>query len=79
MDGANVGMVQSGSCLGLALKARQSLRIAGYLVGEKLDSDKAVKPQVLGLVYHAHTTELGDDAVVRDRRANHDEASVTVA
>jgi hypothetical protein len=53
------------------------LRVAGYLVGKKLEGDEAVKPQVLGLVYHAHTTaaELGANAVVRDRRVDHDEAS----
>jgi hypothetical protein len=37
-------MVQCRSRLSLALKTRQGLRIAGYLVGEKLESDEAMKP-----------------------------------
>ena len=40
---------------------------------EKLERDEPAEPEVFGLVDHTHATgaELGDDAIVRDRLADH--------
>jgi hypothetical protein len=73
VDRANVGMVQRGGSLGFALKAAECLRVFGYIVGQKLQSDKAVELDIFSLVDHTHATatELFDDAVVRDGLADH--------
>ena len=70
---ANVGMVQRGSGLRLALKTGQSLRVFGHIVGEKFQGDEAVQLDVLGLVDHAHaaTAKLLDDPVVGNSLAEH--------
>ena len=73
VDGADVGMIQRGGGLGLALKAAEGLRVFGDVVGQELKSDKAAELHVLGLVDHTHpaAAELLDDAVVRDGLADH--------
>ena len=73
VDSADVGMVQGRRRLGLALEAGQSLRIAGYLVGQKLEGDEAMQPRVFGLVDHAHAPAAQplDNSVVRDSLADH--------
>ena len=73
VDGADVGMVESGGGAGFALEAAQSLRVAGDLVGEKFEGDEAVEASVFGFVDHAHaaTAEFLEHAVVRDGLANH--------
>ena len=73
VDGADIGMVQSGGRPGLALEAVQGLRVLGNIFRQELQSDKAVQPGVFGLVNHAHAaaTELLDDAVMRDGLADH--------
>ena len=65
-------MVQSRGGLSLAPETLQSLGILGDLVGQELQSDKAVEASVLGLVDHTHpaAAELLDDAVVRDGLAD---------
>ena len=67
VDGADIRMVEGGSCLGFALKAAEGLRIFGDLIGQKLESDKTMQPGVLGLVDHTHTAAANffNDAVVR--------------
>ena len=67
VNGANVRMVQSRSRLGLALKAAEGLRIFGDVVGQELEGDKTVQPNVLGLVDNTHATaaHLLNHAVVR--------------
>src|SRR5271155_3333686 len=69
VDGADIGMVQGGGGLRLALKAGQRLWVFGYFIGKKLQRDKAVQSYVLGLVHHAHSTatEFFDDPIVGDR------------
>jgi hypothetical protein len=68
MDRADIGMVQSRGRLRLPLEAGQGLGVFGDVLRQKLQGDKPVQGQVLGLVDHTHTaaTELLDDAVVRD-------------
>jgi hypothetical protein len=71
-------MVQCRSRLGLALKARKRLRVAGHLIWKKLEGDEPVKPDVLGLVDDAHAaaTQLLHDSVVRDSPANKEAAAL---
>ena len=68
VDGADVGMIQGGGCLGLAAEALQSLMILGEVVGEKFESDEAAEAGVLGFVDDAHSAaaKLLDDSVMRD-------------
>jgi hypothetical protein len=69
VDCANVGMIQRGGGLGFALKAGQSLRIAGYSLRQKLERDKTSETGVLGFVDDTHSAaaEFFEDAVMRDR------------
>jgi hypothetical protein len=67
VDGADVGMVQRRSGLGLAAEALQSPGVLGEFFRQELQSNKAGEPGVLGLVYDA---QLLDDAVVRDGLAD---------
>jgi hypothetical protein len=73
MNGADIGVIEGGSGLRLALKTGQRLGVFGNLVGQKLQGDEAMKAEVLSLIDHPHpaTTELLDNAVVRDRLADH--------
>ena len=73
VDGADVGMVQGGSGLRLALKTAEGLRIFGNVFGKKLQSDEAMQPRVFGFVDNAHsaTTQAFNDAVVRKGLADH--------
>ena len=70
---ADVGMVQGGSGLRLALETGEGLRIFGNFVGQELERDKAMQLDVLGFVDHAHAAaaEFLDDAVVRNGLADH--------
>jgi hypothetical protein len=73
IDRADVGMIEGRSGAGLAAKPFQSMRIIGHIFGEELESDESPEFSVFGLVHHAHaaTTQLLDDAIVRDGLADH--------
>ena len=73
VNGADVGMVQRGSCLRFALKPGEGLRILRNFIGQKFERDKTAKLDVFGFVDDAHSaaTELLDDAVMRDGLAYH--------
>ncbi len=73
VNSADIGMIQRGSGLGLALKTSQGLRVTGDLVRQEFQGHKTVQPGVFGLVNDAHAaaTELLDNAVVRDGLADH--------
>ena len=73
VDGANVGMVESGRGLSFATETGQSLGIAGEFGGEKLEGDEAMQARVFGLVDDAHaaSAEFFGDAVVRDGIGGH--------
>src|SRR5215467_9245947 len=72
VDGADVGMIQSGSGFGFTAESLKSLRILGNGLRQEFQRYKAAKRGVLGLVDNAHpaTTELLDDAVVRNGLAD---------
>jgi hypothetical protein len=73
VDGADVGVVQGGRGLGLALKTGKHLRVFGYVRGKKLQGDKAIEFDILSLVDDAHpaTTKLLSNVVMRDGFADH--------
>src|SRR6516162_1321904 len=54
VNGANVGVVESGSSVRFALEARERLRVAGDIFEQEFERDKAVEAKVLCLVDHAH-------------------------
>src|SRR5580704_15221712 len=72
VDGADIWVVQCGSGTCFPAKPFQSLRVLGYILGQKLQGNKAAKLSVLGLVDHTHapTADLFDDAVMRDGLAD---------
>src|SRR5437879_2101033 len=67
-------MVEGGGRLGFTLEAPQGLMVRGHFFRQELERDEAVELGVLGLIHHTHSaaTELIHDAVVRNRRSNHD-------
>ena len=72
VDGADVGVIQSGCGLGFALKTGENLRIAGNFGGKEFERDKTMQASVFGFIDNAHTStaETFDDAVVRKRLAD---------
>jgi hypothetical protein len=67
-------MVQRRGSAGFAAEALQRQRIAGNVVGQELQGDKAAQAGILGLVDDAHAAaaaELFNDSVVGDGLANH--------
>ena len=73
IDRADIGMIQGGSRLRLALKPSQRLGVVRNSIREKLQGDKSVQGYVLGLVdyTHAAAAEFFDNAVVRDGLTDH--------
>src|SRR4051794_9265170 len=65
VNGADVGMVEGGSSLGLPLEAAEGLRIGGEFVGRELQRDVATELEVFRLIDHTHpTAELTQNAVM---------------
>ena len=73
VNGADVGMIQSRGRLGFALKARQSLRILGDIVGKELQRDEAMQPRVFRLIDDTHATaaQLLNDLIMGDGFTDH--------
>src|SRR5207245_2573972 len=73
VNGADVGMVQRGGRACLAVEAFQRCGGLGQFFGEEFQGHVAAQGAVLGLVHHAHpaTTQLLQNAVMRDRFADH--------
>src|SRR5207237_901563 len=73
IDGAYVGMVKCGGSARFTLEALQSLRIVGQSFRKKLQGHTAPQARVLGFVNHTHasSTQLMEDAVMRDRLIDH--------
>src|SRR4029077_12220542 len=65
VDRTNVRMIQSGSGLGFAFKARQGLRIAGDFGGEEFQGHETVEFDVFGFIDDTHpaTAELFEDSI----------------
>ena len=73
VDSADVGMVQGRSRAGFAAKSFQCLRILRDILRQELERYKSAKGGVLGLINHTHAAaaEHLDDAVMRNRMADH--------
>jgi hypothetical protein len=73
VDGADAGMVQSGSGVSFTAKTFESLRVLDHIFGQKFQGDRAVETGVEGLVDHTHSasTEILYDTEVRDALVNH--------
>jgi hypothetical protein len=72
MDHANVGVVQRGRSLGLALKTAEGLRIVGQFLGKELQGNVTPQLKVFRLIHYAHasTTDSAEDVVMRDCLTN---------
>src|ERR1039457_1220336 len=70
VDGANIGMIESGRCSRLPAKAFQGCRVLRKFIGQEFEGDEAAKLNVLSLVHNTHATapEFLDDAVM-DRKS----------
>src|ERR1700758_5529052 len=68
VNGADVGMVESGGCAGFAAEAIDGLRIVGNALGNEFQGDVAAEARVLRFVNYAHPTaaEFLDHSVVRN-------------
>src|SRR5215467_10491967 len=71
VDGADMGMVQSGGGARFALKPFQSLAVLRTMFGEELQGNGAAELGVFGLINHTHAaaTQLLEDAVMRNGSA----------
>jgi len=76
MDDANIGMVERGGRLGLALEAFEGLKVRGKLLREELEGDESVQLGVLSLIDYTHATtpELLENAIVGNGLAGHQHA-----
>jgi len=73
INGADIGMVQSGGRTRFAPEAFQGLVISREVFGKELQGDLAAQGQVFGLVDHTHpaASEFFHDVVMRDSFADH--------
>jgi hypothetical protein len=80
IDGADVGMIQSGGCLSLASESLERARVRRHIFRQEFQGDKTAEFGVLGLVDDPHppAAQLLDDPVVRHRPANHRKFSTSI-
>ena len=73
VDGADAGMVESGSRVGFTAKTFESLGVLDHVIGKKFQGDGTVEAGVAGFVNHPHSAgaEFLNDAEVRDGLVNH--------
>ena len=73
VNGADIGVIERGGGLGLALKPGQSLRVFGDFIGQELQRHKTPQAGILGFVHHAHAAaaQLFEDSIMRDGLADH--------
>ena len=73
VNGADIGMIQGGCRLSLALEAGQRLRITANVLRQKFKGHKAVQACVFGFVDHTHATatEFVGDSIVGDGLTDH--------
>ncbi len=73
VNGADVGMIESGGRAGFAPEAFESLRVVGKLVGKELQGDEASELRVFSFVNHAHpaAAQPVHYAIVRDGLTDH--------
>src|SRR5579859_1738701 len=66
-------MAESRRGLCLASKAREHLRVMGYVFGQKLQGHKSLQASVFRFIHHSHpaAAKLFKHPVMFDRSANH--------
>jgi hypothetical protein len=69
IDRTDIGMIQRGCCLGLALKPSQGLRVEGDAFWQEFESDETMKPRVLGFVDLAQISSLKGPSPIRETTA----------
>src|SRR5579864_5421229 len=77
VNGANAGMVQSGSGLRFALKTAERLRVFSNIIRKKFESDKTAEAGVFSFVDDAHAaaTELLQNTVMSNDLIGHSRGS----
>jgi hypothetical protein len=72
VNGADIGMIQSGGRLGLAPETGESLAVSGKLIGQELQRTKR-QVGCFGFVDDAHfpAAQFLGEAIVRDGSADH--------
>ena len=73
INGADIRMIQRRSGARFALKALQRLRIFSEHIGQEFQCDPPAKAKVFGSIHLAHSSspESAQNAIVRDRFADH--------
>ena len=68
VDGADVGMVERGGGLRLALESFQSLAVARHFIRQEFQRDEAVQGSVFGFIHYTHSAaaEFFEHPVVRN-------------
>ena len=66
------GMIECRRCLGFAFEAAERLRVASDRIGKEFQRDEAAEFDVFSFIDDAHaaTTDLFDDAVMREGTSN---------
>ncbi|MEX1246452.1 MAG: hypothetical protein WEB59_16690 [Thermoanaerobaculia bacterium] len=79
VDRADVGVIQSRRCSGFSQEASLGSFFPAKIGRQKLEGDKAVQPQVSGLVDHPHAAlaDSFEDLEMRDRLADHPGVTVS--
>ena len=74
VNGADVGVIQRRSCLGLTLEASQGLGVASHVVGQKFQGNKTEQAGVLRFVHHSHAAaaQFLEDLIVGNGFADHE-------
>src|ERR1700688_462146 len=72
INGADVWMVQRGSCLCLSLEPLQRKSVLSHVADQKLQRDHPVQTDILRLIHFSHSPapESIQNAVVRDGLSN---------
>jgi hypothetical protein len=71
IDGANIGVIQSGGGAGFAAETFKGQRVTGQVVGKELKCDESAELGVFGLVNHAHAAaEFLENFVVGNRASS---------
>src|SRR5215471_5618485 len=72
VNGADIWMIQCGSCSCFSPEAFESLQVVGKMFREELQRDEAAQIGIFGFVNHTHSSaaELFENAVVRNGLAN---------
>src|ERR1022692_1356212 len=73
VNGADVGVVESGGGASFTSETFQGLRVLRNVIGQELERNETTQFGVLGLVDYAHTAaaEFFDDAIARNGLADH--------